>query len=237
MSKQGVVTFLVVIFFVVTVGNLVAQRRGGPGQGPGMGASGASMDKDPVAKDEAEKKILDILDVMNKEESRGMMNVPPEDGRLLRMLAETTNAQKVVEIGTSNGYSGIWWALALRKTGGKLITHDIDEGRASQARKNFARAGVEDIITLVMGDAHETVKKLEGPIDILFLDADKSGYMDYMNQLVPKVRAGGLIIAHNTTNAGPQMQDYIKEITTNPNLDTLFLHQDRQGLSVTLKKR
>ncbi len=171
---------------------------------------------------------------MDRNQRRGMMNVPMEDGRILRLLTEAVGAKHVVEIGTSNGYSGIWFCLALRTTGGKLTTHDIDEGRAALARENFKRAGVDKIVTLVFGDAHETVKNLKEPIDVLFLDADKPGYIDYLNKLLPLVRPGGLILAHNV-NMG-QMQDFIKAITTDPNLDTVFQGQG-QGLSVTLKKR
>ena len=166
-----------------------------------------------------------------------MMNVPPEDGRLLRLLTEAVGAKYVVEIGTSNGYSGIWFCLALRTTSGKLVTYEIDADRAALARKNFKRAGVDEIITLVEGDAHEEVTKLKDPIDILFLDADKEGYIDYLEKLLPLVRPGGLILAHNTTNAGDDMQDYIKAVTTNPDLETMFLHEQDRGMSVTLKKR
>lgn len=190
----------------------------------------------PLAMGKEEQKIMDVLKDMYERERRGMMNVPPEDGRLLRLLAESTGAKTVVEIGTSNGYSGIWLCLALRKTGGKLITHEIDEGRAALARKNFARAGVSELVELVMGDAHETVKRIEGPIDLLFLDADKEGYKDYLEKLLPKVRPGGLILAHNT-NMADRMKDYLEAVTTNPALETLFLHEAGAGMGVTLKKR
>ncbi len=197
---------------------------------------GSFMESSPLPKTEDEKKILSVLDDMNRNQRRGMMNVPPEDGRLLRLLTEATGAKHVVEIGTSNGYSGIWFCLALRTTGGKLTTHDIDEGRAALARKNFKRAGVDKLVTLIMGDAHETVKNLKGPIDILFFDADKEGYIDYLNKLLPLVRPGGLVIAHNMN---PRRADpkYVKAITTNPDLETLLLHKEISGVSVTLKKR
>jgi len=166
-----------------------------------------------------------------------MMNVPVEDGRLLRVLAETTDAMTVVELGTSNGYSGIWWCLALKTTGGKLTTFEIDSGRAALARANFKRADVTDIVTLVQGDAHEKVKDFKGEIDILFLDADKEGYIDYLNKLLPQVRAGGLIVAHNI-NPGQADPRYVEAITKNPDLETVFLnHAGSGGVSVTLKKR
>jgi predicted O-methyltransferase YrrM len=208
--------------------------RPGPGRfGPG-GSTASSFSTSPIAKTEAEKKILPVLDDMNKNQRGGNMNVPEEDGRLLRLFAETIGAKHVVEIGTSNGYSGLWFCLGLRSTGGKLTTHEIDARRASLARENFKRAGVDDIVTLVEGDAHKEVAKLKGPIDILFLDADKEGYIDYLEKLVPLVRPGGLILAHNIT---PGMADprFIKAITTNPDLETAFLND--RGVSVTLKKR
>ena len=206
-------------------------RGGFGGFGRTTGRSRGGFTSQPlVPLNEEEKHILSILEDMNRTQSAGMMNVPTIDGRILRLLTETTNAQNVVEIGTSNGYSGIWFCLALKATGGKLTTHDIDEGRASLARQNFKRAGVDDIVTLVMGDAHETVKKLKDPIDILFLDADKEGYTDYLEKLLPLVRPGGLILAHNIDSTG---RDFINAITTNPNLETLQL----EGVTLTLKKR
>jgi len=209
--------------------------------GPGVAQRGRQADpgmfqSEPQAKDEVEKRILAVLDDMYQHQRRGMMNVPRRDGRLLRLLTEAINAQHVVEIGTSNGYSGIWFCLALRRTGGKLTTHEIDEGRAALARANFKRAGVDDLVTLVMGDAHETVKKIQEPIDLLFLDADKQGYLDYLEKLLPLVRPGGLVVAHNMN---PRQADprFVKAITTNPALETLFLNMDLTGVAVSLKKR
>ncbi len=199
--------------------------------------SADGRDAPPTAKDVQERKILDVLDDLDKHHRRGNMNVPVEDGRLLRLLVEAIDAKTVVEIGTSNGYSGIWMCLGLRKTGGRLITHDIDEGRAAQARKNFARAGVDDIVTLVMGDAHETIGRIEGPVDLVFIDAEKSGYPDYLEQMLPRVRPGGLIVAHNTSMRSAAMAKFNKMIQTDPRLETLYFHVDNQGISVSLKKR
>ena len=212
-------------------------RGMGPGQGPPMPGTegGSSIENPPTAKTETEKKIISILDDMDKNQRGGMMNVPREDGRMLRLLAETNGAKNIVEIGTSNGYSGIWLCLALQTTGGKLTTHEIDATRASLARENFKRAGVDKLVTLVEGDAHEMVKNLKEPIDVLFIDADKEGYFDYLNKLLPLVRPGGLILGHNVNRRG-EMQDFIKAITTNPDLETAFQGQG-QDLSVTLKKR
>ncbi|OHB73890.1 MAG: hypothetical protein A2Z25_10030 [Planctomycetes bacterium RBG_16_55_9] len=230
MTKKMMFVILLVVLLMTVAGSLIAQPPGrgfggrrGPGFSPAQG-------QPPLPVNEEEKKILGILEELDRNQSRGMMNVPQEDGRILRLLTESVGAKHVVEIGTSNGYSGIWFCLALRTTGGKLTTHDIDEGRASLARENFKRAGVDHLVTLVMGDAHETVTRIKEPIDVLFIDADKEGYTDYLNKLSPLVRPGGLILSHNIESTG---QDFVDAITKNPNLETVQI----QGVTVTLKKR
>jgi len=221
-----VVSFIIIGISAVLLSNALAQRSSRPRRG---GMSGSELEKPPVPKDDNEKKILSILDDIRATQS--YRNVPPQDGRFLRITTQAMNAKNVVEIGTSTGYSGIWFGMALQKTGGKLTTYEIDAQRAATARANFKRAGMADIITLVEGDAHEEVKKLKDPIDILFLDADKEGYIDYLNKLLPLVRPGGLVIAHNinTRMADPE---YMKAITADAKLETIV----RSGVSLTLKK-
>jgi len=199
-------------------------------------AATSVTDTPPAGHTEREKHILAVLEEVDANQRAGSMAVPPKDGRLLRILAESTGAKHVVELGTSYGYSGLWWCLALGTTGGKLTTYEIDPKRAARARDNFKKAGVEALVTIVEGDAHAEVAKLKEPIDILFLDADKSGYLDYLQKLLPLVRPGGLIVAHNMT---PEMADpaFVKAITTDPALETLFVDLGRGGIGLTLKKR
>ena len=215
----------------------VAPPAGGQVGGPRRRLPPAIAASAPKPKDAAEKKILAVLDDMRTNQARGMMNVPDADGRLLRVLTEAVGAKHVVEIGTSNGYSALWLCLALRRTGGKLTTYEIDAGRAAMARKNFKRAGVDKIATVVVGDAHKRLSDLKGPVDVVFLDADKAGYIDYLNQLLPRVRPGGLILAHNVRSAAGAMKDYLKAVTTKAELETIFLHMNASGVGVTLKKR
>lgn len=210
----------------------------GPAGRPSRPAGGGSISfaSTTLPKSETEKKILAVLEEMSEKQRRGNMTVPYGDGRILRVLAESIGAKHVVEIGTSIGYSALWFSLALQKTGGKLTTFEINAERAAKARENWKRAGVESFVTLVEGDAHEEVKKLKEPIDILFLDADKLGYLDYLEKLLPLVRPGGLIVAHNMDQrmADPR---YVKAITSNPELETLFLNMETSGIGVSLKKR
>ena len=223
-------SFCLMLAIISFATDLQAQR------GRGARGGGAIIEREPLAKSESEKRILAVLDDMDKNQRSGSMSVPKVDGRLLRLLTETTNAKNVIEIGTSIGYSGIWFCLALEKTGGHLTTYDIDEGRAAKARVNFKRAGVEDRVTLVLGDAHDEIANLKEPIDILFIDADKEGYLDYLNKLPPLVAPGGLIIPHNMNNRQSDPK-FVEAITTNPDLETLFLNKELTCIGVTLKKR
>jgi predicted O-methyltransferase YrrM len=188
------------------------------------------MTKLPMAKDAGEQRILDTLDAMMRQHET-YLSVPPQDGRWLRVLAETTGAKHIAEIGTSTGYSGLWFALALRRTAGRLTTFEIDPGRAKAARERFRQAGVDSIITLVEGDAHTNVTSLKAPLDAICIDAEKSGYMDYWKKTVPLVKPGGLVLAHNIG----MTPDYVAAVTSDPNFDTVF-YMEGNDLAVTLKK-
>jgi predicted O-methyltransferase YrrM len=115
-----------------------------------------------------------------------------------------------------------------------MTTFEIDENRAAQARKNFADSGIADRITIVMGDAHENVTALKDGIDFVFIDADKEGYVDYLNKLLPKVRPGGLIVAHNTKMTG--VDKYIEAIKKTDELESAFVHQGHRGVAISKKK-
>ncbi len=114
---------------------------------------------------------------------RGMMNVPRVDGEFLHDFIVERGYKRVLEIGTSNGYSAIWMGMALRKTGGKLVTLEIDKRRASLARKNFARVKLGEVIELREGDALEIILGLSGPFDFVFIDAWKPDYVRYVEMI------------------------------------------------------
>lgn len=180
----------------------------------------------------AEAKVRTVIAEI---EPRRGMSVSPADGALLRRLVEQTGAKRVVELGTFRGYSGLWMALGLRRTGGRLITYDIDPQVAEVARRNFERAGVSDLITQVVGDAHVEIEKLEGPIDLAFIDADKDGYLDYLRKLIPKMRKGGLIVAHNVVRPPPDPA-FMQAIRTDRGLETSFANMDGAGISISKVK-
>ena len=155
----------------------------------------SAVERPPQAASAGERRILAALDEVYR--NHRYLSVPEPDGRLLRILVESIGARHVVELGTSTGYSGLWILLGLAKTGGRLTSYEIDRGRHEMARSSFEKAGVLARVTLVLGDAHAEVTKLKEPIDLLFIDADKEGYPDYLQKVGPLVRAGGLITAHN----------------------------------------
>lgn len=130
------------------------------------------------------------------------MNVPAVDGQLLYDIIIKNNYKSALEIGTSTGHSGIWIAWALSKTGGKLITIDIDEERHNQALQNFKEAGVSEYIDARLADAHQLVKDLKGPFDFVFSDADKEWYKNYFIDVDPKLISGGCFTAHNISERG-----------------------------------
>jgi caffeoyl-CoA O-methyltransferase len=172
------------------------------------------------------------------------MNVPAEDGKALYDLIIKNNYKSALEIGTSTGYSTIWIAWALSKTGGKLITIEIDEGRYKQAVENFKAAGLSGYIDARLADAHALVKELPGPFDFVFSDADKDWYINYFNDLLPKLTIGGCFISHNIDGESAGFfhdsddkgkEEYYKYITGLKTMESI-LNKDGGGMLISYKR-
>jgi predicted O-methyltransferase YrrM len=167
------------------------------------------------------------------------MNVPESDGQLLHDLVVKGGYRRALEIGTSTGRSGVWIALALSKTGGKLTTIDIDEERHREALRNFQEAGVSGFIDARLADAHDLVPKLAGPFDFVFIDADKEWYTNYVKAVIPKLAIGGCIAAHNVYQrrgwrGGGMTGDYYEYVSGLPFLDTTVT---QGGVAISYKRR
>jgi predicted O-methyltransferase YrrM len=134
-------------------------------------------------------------------EAAGGIAVSPAQGKLLHLLALSIGARGVLELGTLYGYSAIWLARALGDDG-ELITLEVDPDNAERARANVDRAGVGDRIDIRVGPAAESLAGVDGPFDLVFLDADKAGMPDYFAAVLPLTRPGGLIIGDNTVRGG-----------------------------------
>jgi len=171
------------------------------------------------------------------------MNVPEKDGELLYDIVLEKRYTKALEIGTSTGRSGIYIAWALSKTGGKLTTIEIDPGRYEEALANFREAGLSEYIEARLADAHELVPELAGPFDFVFIDADKEWYENYAKAVIPKLKAGGCIAAHNVYERSGGWGghggtgDFFEYMKSLPQFETKILTESYGGLSVSYKKK
>ncbi len=170
------------------------------------------------------------------------MNVPATDGQLLYDLILKGNYKSALEIGTSTGHSGIWMAWALSKTGGKLITIEIDEERHKKALENFREAGLSDYIDARLADAHVLVKQLKGPFDFVFSDADKDWYKNYFIDIEPRLKVGGCFTAHNISDRGRGgygtyggQAEFLQYVKSLKNYETT-VNSDGGGVSISYKR-
>jgi predicted O-methyltransferase YrrM len=164
-------------------------------------------------------------------------NVPVADGQVLYDLVLENGYTKALEIGTSTGHSAIWIAWALSKTGGRLITIEIHEGRYREALANFEEAGLSEFIDARLADAHELVPELEGPFDFVFVDADKNWYTNYLRAVLPKLEVGGCFTAHNVSGGRMRgISGFLEELERTPNLETEIVRASRSGISVSYKR-
>jgi caffeoyl-CoA O-methyltransferase len=167
------------------------------------------------------------------------MNISASDGKLLYSLIINGNYKSALEIGTSTGHSGIWIAWALSKTGGKLITIDIDPGRLSKAIENFKKAGLSKYIDVRLADAHLLVKELKGPFDFVFNDADKDWYKNYFIDIDPKLIVGGCFTAHNVfppgRGYGRGQTEFLEYVSSLRNYETT-VNTTGGGVSISYKR-
>jgi len=163
-------------------------------------------------------------------------SIPYEDGKVLYDLIVKNSFKRALEIGTSTGHSAIWMAWALSKTGGKLITIEIDKARHETALRNFEKAGVTSYIDARLADAHRLVKTLQGPFDFVFSDADKDWYTQYFKDLDPRLVVGGCYTAHNVLRSGGRgVEEFLKYVRSLPNYRTSIDRTSGEGISISCK--
>lgn len=188
----------------------------------------------PEPENDTDRKVLAFL--KNQAGEWRDMNVPATDGRILYDLVVEGNYHKVLEIGTSTGHSAIWIAWALTKTGGKLVTIEIEKQRYLQALQNFRKAGLSDYIDARLGDAHELVPALDKGWDFVFCDADKYWYKNYFTAMETKINKGGCFAAHNINTRSPYIKEFIRYVQAHPGFSTGFRTGSRAGISVSYRK-
>jgi|WetSurSiteA1Bulk_404760.scaffolds.fasta_scaffold64282_2 caffeoyl-CoA O-methyltransferase len=203
-----------------------------------LAAAGAAQTAAGQAGPDLDRKVRAFLDAHAGDWQD--MNVSEADGRILYDLIVRNKYTRALEIGTSTGHSGIWIAWALSKTGGRLITVDIDEGRYREAVANFREAGLEAFIDARLADAHDLVPALAGPFDFVFCDADKDWYKNYFIAVLPKLAVGGAFTAHNVSPRGGRggwgSASFVEHVLSLPFMETTFAEGSRAGLSISLKR-
>ncbi len=163
------------------------------------------------------------------------LNVPYEDGQTLHDIIVKNRYTSALEIGTSTGHSTIWLAWAMSKTGGKVITIEINEHRHKEALKNIAEAGLSDYVDARLGNAHDLVKQLPGPFDFAFSDADKDWYKQYFIDIDPKLKVGGCFTTHNVTDSLAD-DDFLNYVKTHPKYKTTIDRTSRAGILISYKR-
>lgn len=170
-----------------------------------------------------EQELLAELEKTQKD----FWNVARESANFLNMLIKISGAKNVVEVGTSNGYSGIWIAKALKVNGGKLTTIEYYEKRIVLAEEHFRKCGVDDIITIKQGSACDVLEELCSDekflIDFAFIDANKGEYVKYFDIIDSKLKAGGIIAADNITSHPEKVATFVEKIKCDPNYQVEIL--------------
>ena len=194
----------------------------------------------------------DVLkDIARSGEQQDLPLVDAEVGVLLRVLATAIQARRILEIGTAIGYSGIWLAGAL-PADGSLMTMEVDEQRARQAREHFTRAGLANRASVIVGDAQRMLAKVAGPFDLIFQDGDKKLYGPMLDRLVELLRPGGVLVTDNVLWDGEVVPgfvttprrdagetraivEYNERLNTHPHLVTSIVPL-RDGVAISVKR-
>jgi predicted O-methyltransferase YrrM len=154
--------------------------------------------------------------------SRRLRQIRPETGRFLALLAASAPAGKLVEIGTSAGYSTLWLSLAARETGRQVTTFEIDPAKVKLASETFRQAGVEDWVDLVAADARQVLPEMDG-IAFCFLDVEKELYTDCYEIAVPRLVAGGLLVADNAISHHEELASFIEHVRQDERVDAVMV--------------
>ncbi len=172
-------------------------------------------------------------DAVERDHAKRMLNLDPNTARLLSILIRSGHRTRVLEIGTSNGYSTIWLAWAARATAGHVTSIDRKAEKLAQADENLRRAGLRDQVTLLQGEATQVIATLPGPFDFVFFDADRSSAPAQLDLLVPKLASGALVLADNACSHPDEIASYLTAIKARPTFEHVLVPVGK-GLSLAL---
>ena len=173
-------------------------------------------------------------DAQEQERSKKMLNLEPETAQLLHLLLRSSRRTRLLEIGTSNGYSTIWLALAVAATGGRVISIDRDAQKQALADEHLRHVGLREVVDLIHGDATEVIKKLPGPFDCIFFDADRYSAPEQLALLLPKLSADVLLLADNVLSHPSEIAKYLQALEALPHFERVIVPIGK-GLSVAYR--
>jgi predicted O-methyltransferase YrrM len=153
-------------------------------------------------------------DARATERPRMMLNLEPASAQIISILVRASGVTRALEIGTSNAYSTIWLAWSLAPAGGQIVSIDRNPDKHAMARENLRRADLLNRVELLTGDATEIVRRLPGPFDLVFLDADRRKFPEHMQVLLPKLAEKVLLIADNVFSHPEEIADYLKLLSS-----------------------
>tara|TARA_R110000850_G_scaffold174643_1_gene300217 strand:+ start:103 stop:690 length:588 start_codon:yes stop_codon:yes gene_type:complete len=160
-------------------------------------------------------------DAAVSERPKRMLNITRDTGEFLSVLVQATNAQRVLEIGTSNGYSTLWLAQAAQRVGGHVNTVELAEFKLEMAARNFERSGLSEIITQHRGEAHSLLDSLDDAcFDLVFLDSKRSDYVQWWPNIQRVLRKGGLLVVDNAISHADEMADFMALVSADPGFTT-----------------
>ena len=171
---------------------------------------------------------------------RTSLNTTPGDAVMLRILVESSGAKKGVEVGSASGFGAMNMGIAFERTGGHLWTHDINPKAVQETHANLEKVGLEQVVTVVEGDALKTLPNIEGPVDFVFIDALKRDYLKYLKILEPKLKVGAVIVADNVIQSAREMKDFLDYVQTSPDYDTVTIRSSMEkndGMTISYKIR
>ena len=173
-------------------------------------------------------------DTREQERNKKMLNLEPETAQFLYILISSSHRTRILEIGTSNGYSTIWLAWAASHTQGQVISIDRDADKQAQADANLRRVGLRELVDLKCGDGTEIVAGLPGPFDCVFFDADRYSAPTQLTLLMPKLAPDVLLLADNVLSHPTEIAGYLRALGTLPQFERLIVPIGK-GLSIAYR--
>ena len=175
-----------------------------------------------------------------KDFHRTGLNTTVGDAMMLRILVESSEAKRGIEVGSFNGFGAINMGIGFERNGGHLYTLEIDPQRVRECRENLKKVGLEKTVTCIEGDALKTLRTLKGEFDFVFIDALKSDYLKYLKIIEPKLVPGAVIVGDNVIRSARAMQDFLDYIQNSPDYDTVIIRasmEKKDGMSISYKIR